>query len=56
MLITEDEAAKLCNDLWCEIPVNAVLPRYVANGVDPDILFEGSNNLMVLSLAQLRSL
>ena len=55
MLIAEDEAAKLGKDLWCEIPVNAVVPRYVAKGTDPDDLFEGSNNLMVLSLAQLKS-
>lgn len=56
MLMTEDEAAKLGKDLWCEMPVNAVLPRYVTKGVDPDDVFEGSNNLIVLSLAQLRSL
>ena len=55
MLMTEDEAAKFDKDLWCVIPVNAVLPRYVANGVGPDVVFNGSNSLMVLSLAQLRS-
>ena len=56
MLITEDEAAKLGKDLWCVIPVNAAFPRYVAKGVDPAVAFEGSNSLIVLSLAQLRSL
>lgn len=55
MLMTEDEAAKLGKDLWCEIPVNAAFPRYVAKGVEPDVVLEGSNNLIVLSLAQLRS-
>lgn len=55
MLMTEDEAAKLGKDLWCEIPVNAVFPRYVIKGADPDVVLEGSNNLIDLSLAQLRS-
>ena len=55
MLMVDDEAAKLDKDRWCEIPVNAVFPRYVAKGADPDIVFDGSNNLIVLSLAQLRS-
>lgn len=53
--MTEDEAAKFGKDLWCETPVNAVFPRYVAKGADPDIGFEGSKNLILLSLAQLKS-
>jgi len=54
--MTLELAAKFGSDRWCETPVKAVSPRYVAKGGFPEDVLYGSKTLIDLSLAQLINL